>query len=105
MTNWNIEELTGYKPISTFYEDLGIAEHFGYKAVEDTYRDIVKHWGKDYMMFTEFVMALNWKAWEWDARENDDFVSLYTTLYFKGDKYAREHFNDKELAYYYRTTD
>ena len=26
---WNIEELTGYKPFTTFYEDFSIADAFG----------------------------------------------------------------------------
>lgn len=25
---WNIEALTGYKPITTFYEDFSIADHY-----------------------------------------------------------------------------
>ena len=27
--NWRIEELTGYKPITSFYTDFSIADRFG----------------------------------------------------------------------------
>lgn len=29
---WNIEEMTGYKPQTTFYEDFSIADCFGVGA-------------------------------------------------------------------------
>lgn len=33
---WNIEAMTGYKPITTFYEDFSIADAFGIAAVRAT---------------------------------------------------------------------
>ena len=35
---WNIEEMTGYTPKTTFYEDFSIADAFGISAIKDTYR-------------------------------------------------------------------
>ena len=35
--DWNIEELTGYKPLTTCYIDISIAERFGKSAVFNTY--------------------------------------------------------------------
>jgi len=32
-TTWRIEELTGYKPMTTFYEDFSIADRFDEIAV------------------------------------------------------------------------
>lgn len=32
---WNIEEMTGYKPMTTFYEDFSIADAFGQAVVKD----------------------------------------------------------------------
>ena len=31
--NWTIEEMTGYKPISTFYIDFSIADMIGVDAI------------------------------------------------------------------------
>ena len=34
---WNIEAITGYKPITTFWMDFSIADNFGKSAVKDTF--------------------------------------------------------------------
>ena len=36
--NWIIEEITGYKPITTLYTDFIIADKFGQRAIVDTYQ-------------------------------------------------------------------
>lgn len=44
---WNIEAMTGYKPITTFYEDFSIADAFIWKepnAVKDTFRRAFAGW-------------------------------------------------------------
>ena len=37
---WNITELNGYEPITTFWQDFSIADKFGIAAIEDTYRRV-----------------------------------------------------------------
>ena len=37
MIKWNVEELCGYKPITTFWDDFTIAEAFGIDAIRDTF--------------------------------------------------------------------
>ena len=101
---WNIEEMTGYKPISTFYEDFSIADIFGQAAVKDTYSRAFKHWKADYKMLTELVMALNWKIME-HYGTNDALARLYDELWGKADLYATENLQGDELMYFYRTTD
>ena len=32
--DWNIKELTGYEPITSFYRDFSIADNFGIKAIK-----------------------------------------------------------------------
>lgn len=105
IATWNIQNITGYKPITTFYEDFSIADRFGLSAVKDTYRRGLKSaesLGYDYL--TEFVMVLNWKIWEHHER-NDALARLYNDLWAEADIYAQEHLKGEELAYYYRTTD
>lgn len=70
--DWNIEALTGYKPITTFYTDFSIAEPFGESAIKDTYERAFKIWKSDYKYLTELVMVLNWKCWE---HEDDTFAN------------------------------
>ena len=104
LNNWNIEEITGYKPISTFYTDMSIADRFGADAVIDTYERVVREWLSDYKMFTEFVMVLNWKIWE-HYETNGALAELYNDLWIKAENLVEENFTDEEKMYYYKTTD
>ena len=102
---WNIEAMTGYKPITTFYEDFSIADTFGAKAVRDTYRiglKTAKFMG--YKELTEFVMALNWKIWEHHGH-NDTLAKIYSYLWEEADRDATRTLKGEELEYFYRTTD
>lgn len=102
--DWNIEELTGYKPISTFYLDFGIAETFGEQAIKDTYAKAFEDWKHDYKYLTELVMVLNWKIWE-HYEDNDKLARLYNNLWEEADNYACDNLKGEELTYFYTTTD
>ena len=104
LTDWNIEAMTGYKPISTFYMDFSIADNFGVDAIRDTYKRATEEWKSDYKMFTELVMALNWKIWEHHGH-NDKYAKLYNELWGEADLWATESLKGEELSYFYRTTD
>ena len=101
---WNIEAMTGYKPISTFYEDFSIADRFGKSAVKDTFKRAFKEWKSDYVMLTELVMVLNWKIME-HYGQHEALARLYDELWRKADLYAVEDLQGDELMYFYRTTD
>ena len=79
ITDWRIEELTGYKPKTTFYTDFSIAEWFGIDAVKDTYERAFKEWKSDYIYLTELAMCLNWKSWE-HSQKNKEFMELRKAL-------------------------
>lgn len=102
--DWNIEAMTGYKPITTFYMDFSIADKFGRSAVKDTYNRAMKSWSKDYKYLTELVLALNWKIWE-HHEHNAALAELYNSLWEKASQYAEEHLKGEQLQYYYRTID
>lgn len=103
--DWNIEDLTGYTPITTFYTDFSIADHFGADAIMDTYARSIKNWGRNYKYLTELVMALNWKIWEHYDAGRQNFARLYDRLWRQASAYAEEHLTGDKLAYYYRTID
>lgn len=104
LKNWNIEEMTGYKPLTTLYQDFSIADKYGIPAIKDTFQRVFKEWKEDYKYFTEFVMVLNWKIFE-HYEKNDDYARLYDSLWKQADKYAIDNFKDKEAEYYYAITD
>lgn len=102
--NWNIEEMTGYKPISTFYTDFSIADEFGVDAIKDTYKKAFSEWKSNYKYLTELVMVLNWKIAE-HYESNMEYASVYNDLWAEADNYACEHLKDAELDYFFSTTD
>ena len=104
LKNWNIEEMTGYKPLTTFYKDFSIADMYGEKAINDTYNKIFNEWNGHYKYLTELVMVLNWKIFE-HYETNKKYARIYDTLWKKTDEYAWDHLKGEEETYYYRTTD
>lgn len=115
MSNWNIEEMTGYKPMTTFWSDFEIAERFGLEAIKDTYRRASREWADVVEYFTELVMVLNWKLWEhYELATDGDmgpgaihmaYAHLYNDLWSEADRFACEHYEGDDLDYFYRTTD
>ena len=101
--DWNIEEMTGYKPLTTFYSDFSIADNFGVNAIRETYQNAREYWCDDYRYLTEIVMVLNWKAWEHSQRA--DYCDLYIKLFQELQDYAFDTLKGEELEYFIRTTD
>jgi len=83
---------TGYNRKTSFYSDLSIAEWYGKKSVKETYDTVCEHWIDDYIYFTEFVMCLNYKAWEHSYRGNIKLSELYSELYYNAEDLFYEHY-------------
>lgn len=103
--DWNIEEMTGYKPKTSFYRDFSIADMFGIDAIKDTFKRAFNEWKDDTEYFTELAMALNWKMWEHDDNGNQKYIKLYYELWQQADDYVFKHWNEEQRSYYYRITD
>ena len=104
LENWNIEAVTGYKPLTTFYLDFSIADHFGLTAIQDTFDMAFREYENNYKYITELVMVLNWKIWRW-YKHDDDYAKLYNTLWEKLDEWCMDNLKGEELDYYIQTTD
>ena len=102
--NWNIEEMTGYKPITTFYTDFSIADNFGIESIKDTYKRAFNEWKDDYKYLTELIMVLNWKIFE-HYEKNNKYAELYDKLWKETDEYAMDHLKNEEMDYFLSTTD
>ena len=102
-------DMTGYQPITTFYDDFTLAETFGKEAILDTFNRAMHEWKYNYKYLTELVMVTNWKIWEWHYREGepgaDIYEDTYNTCWETADRYACEHLKNDELSYFFRTTD
>lgn len=101
--DWNIEALTGYKPITTYYRDFSIADSFGKEAILETYEKAVQYAKLNYKYLTELVMALNWKLWEHEKQPA--LCKLYCDLFYTLEAYAHNTLKGEELSYYLRTID
>ena len=116
VVDWTIKELTGYEPITTYYTDFGLAEKFGLKEVENTYRRAFKNWHEDIKWMTEICMVLNWKISEHYGR-NNELAKLYDRLWRECDSWILDyeedekgnikykHFTEDEINYYAKTVD
>ena len=98
------ESLFGYKQITSFYMDFGLAEPFGKGAILDTYKRALEYAKTDYTVLTELVMVLNWKIWE-HHHSDMKLAEIYNDLWEKADAYALDHLKGEELTYFLRTTD
>ena len=99
-----LKECSGYETISTFYSDLSIADVYGIDAVKDTIRRVEDEWFNDYKMFSEFVLALNHKSWEWAARPevdgSEEIKKLYIEEYYHFDDCCLDNYKGEALDYY-----
>ena len=105
--DWNIQEVTGYEPITTFYTDFSIADNclsVEPNAVLDTFKNAFNNWKDNYKYLTELVMVLNWKIYE-HYESNYKLAEVYNELWEKADLYATSNLKGEELQYFFRTTD
>lgn len=105
---WNIEQITGYKPITTFRQDFSIADKFGLEAVQDTYKRAFSEWKCDYKYITELALVLNHKGWQHYDRNcgvANELSQLYFSLLEKLDSWCADNLDEEALNYYYKTTD
>lgn len=101
---WNITEMNGYIPITTFWEDFSIADAFGVEAVKDTFNRAFEGWKADYKYLTELVLVLNHKIWQWYGK-NDELAMAYNKLWEKAGEYAYDNLKDEEFGYFWKWTD
>lgn len=97
-------EAFGYEAKTTFWEDFSIADHFGVKAIKDTFDRAFKEWKGNYIYLTELVMVLNHKIWQWYEKK-PEYGELYNELWEKADAYGCNNLEGEELSYFYRTLD
>lgn len=98
-------EENGYERKTTFFSDLSIAEWYGVSSVRDTFNNVVSSWLSDVEYFTEFVMSLNLKIWEWYDRGDEELARLYDELWRKADAMACDKYKGEDADYFFRTLD
>lgn len=107
--HWGIEEETGYKPFTTFWQDFSIADTYGLQAIRDTFDRAFEEWKGDYKYLTELVLVLNHKIFHHYVKdgteEQNETASLYNELWHKANDYAVDNLQGEQAAYFYQLTD
>ena len=95
-----IEAETGYRLMTTFFEDFSIADKYGMDAIKETYQRIFREWKHQYKYVAELSLILNWKIWEHNGAKDYDVAKLYNDLWAKTDNWAINNFKGSELTYF-----
>lgn len=93
------------RPNSTFFADFCVADTYGKKAIEDTYKQAFNSWKDNVKMFTELVGALNHQLWLWYEAGVEEYARLYDKLWKQADAYGCEHFKGDDARHYYSVLD
>lgn len=99
--------LNGHEYETTFHFDFDIADHFGIKAVKDTFNRAFNEWKDDIKYLTELSIVMNNRCWFWYEQGNEKLSQLYADYYYKTKNYAYENdkFTDDDKHYYFEMTD
>lgn len=97
--------MTGYRPLTTFWDDFTIADQFDKDGIMDTYQHAFNEWKSDYKYLTELILVLNWKCWEKYETGNAELSELYGSLFYQAQDWAYDNLQDEELSYLLRTLD
>lgn len=102
----------GEEYVTSFQMDFDIADHFGIKAVKDTFERAFKSWRSDIEYVTELAITLNLRSWFWcecpKRPDNMELSKLYADLYYKVRDWVyskKASFTQEDLDYYFRMTD
>lgn len=93
----------GHKREFTFMNDLSIAEWYGVVAVVDTVSRIMRENKNNERAMAEFVLSVNWKAWEMNARHKRTWAIFYSQLYYVVRDLVYDYYenNEEKVAYVY----
>lgn len=115
LPKWQIQELTGYIPQTTFWTDFSIADKFGLEAIEDTFNRAFNEWKDNIIYLTELTMVINHKCWEHYHRSlnelkqftnnHEEISRWYANKYEWLMDWGYNNLNKQDLNYFYKTLD
>ena len=99
------ESLCGYTQRTTFWDDFTIAERWGVKAIEDTYRNAFNSWKTDVVFITELVLVLNWKMLYMDEKHMTEKSAMYYKCWVELSNWCERHLEAGAYEYFILVTD
>lgn len=102
----------GYKRMTTFARDFGMADALGIGAVQQLYDMAFDEWKDNVKYIAELSLTLNWACWyyyEKSVVSNDmaekELTNIYRKLYSTLSDWVYDNMSDEELSYYHDVTD
>ena len=99
------ESMCGYTQRTTFWDDFTIAERWGVKAIEDTYKNAFKSWRHDLVFIVELVLVLNWKMLYMDERHMTENSAMYYKCWVELSNWCERHLEAGAYEYFILVTD
>lgn len=101
---WEIENQTGYRPKTDFWQLFTLADVFGVDLIKETYRDAFDSSRTSYIELTELCLVLEWKRREHTESENGPLARLYDNLYQLCAEWAADNLTGRALEYFRNAT-
>ena len=86
----------------TFMSDLSVAEWIkGFNGVLEYVTKAANEWKDNERAMAEFVLSVNWKAWEMNARKKRNWSIFYSQLYYVVRDLAYDYYegDDEKVSY------
>ena len=99
------ESMCGYTQRTTFWDDFTIAEKWGVKAIEDTYKNAFQSWKYDLVFIVELVLVLNWKMWYMAEKRRLSEEMVYCKCWEELCEWCKNHLKGEAYSYYTEVTD
>ena len=94
----------GYEFRTTLVEDFQIASCFGEEAVRTTYQEVFNDWKDNIVWMAEMYIALNWEIRRL-YQTNEKLALVYDELWRELGEYVYNHFEGKDLTFFFEVTD
>lgn len=95
----------GYKMQTTFFEDFAIADVFGLKAIDETFKISFNNFKDNLIYITELAIVMSNKSCEWYERGDEEKMKRYAYYYHYVDEWCMKHFKGADLKFYFKVTD
>ena len=99
------ESMRGYTQRTTFWDDFTIAERWGVKAIEDTYRNAFNSWKTDVVFIVELCLVLNWKMLYMDEKHMTEKSVMYYKCWVELSNWCERHLEAGAYEYFLNVTD
>lgn len=104
LPNWEMANLIGYTPNTTFWDDFSIADIFGIEAIIDTFERAFTEWKSDVRYIAELSLVLNHKG-VYYSETRPLLSSTYLTLWERLHRWAQNYYTGEDAEYYFDVTD